>query len=71
MQRVRGIVGDQMVGLPIQGELGTADTIGVTAGDRAGMRAERLIFVQGLQAEDDVVQPSRDAAWSCSSRLLG
>ena len=55
MQRVRGIVGDQMVGLPIQCELGTADTIGVTAGDRAGMRAERLIFVQGLQAEDDVV----------------
>ena len=58
MERVGAIVGDQMVGLAIQGELRTADAVGVATGDRAEMAGERLVFLQGFETERDVVEPT-------------
>ena len=58
VQRVCAVVGDQVVGLAVQRELRAGDAVGVAAGDRAVMRAERLVVVQVSQAEHDVVGPS-------------
>ena len=58
MQRVGAVVGDEVVGLAIQRELRAGDAVGIAAGDRAEMRAERLVFVQGLRAKPDVVEPA-------------
>ena len=59
MQRIRAIVGDQMVGLAAQGELRTANTVGIAAGDRAEMAGERLVFPQIVEAEHDIIGPAR------------
>jgi hypothetical protein len=45
-----------MVGPAIQRELGTAYAVGVAACDRAVMPGERLVFLQGFEAEHDVVE---------------
>ena len=58
MQRVGPIVGYEVVGLAIQCELRTANSIGVAANYRAEVviRADCLIFAQGLQAKHDVAE---------------
>ena len=59
MQRIGAIVGDEMIGLAVQGELRAADTVGVATGDRAEMAGQRLVVPQASEAERDVVEPAR------------
>jgi hypothetical protein len=58
VQTVGAIVGDQVIGLPVQGELGAADAVRIAAGDRAEMTGQCLPIAHAAQAEHNIVHPT-------------